>query len=237
MSASESSDVTAINTGDAKAPVVPPSSAANPVRSRIDFALLVGKQLLIYGWVLGFSESVYSACIGIGDTVIDLTKQATAVRRTDVAQHFGVTSGNDDHGFYALLDLPVKPTSVRDLKLSVALSSGEKDESRWPVSFHDARAASVIGPHLITLKLLLPNLSKQEAERLIEFARPALGPRVDGKFPSSLPPPTRFGIDLCCVLENRLLVVAGWLLDPANDLAMAELRIGDESFRFLEDSR
>jgi GT2 family glycosyltransferase len=236
MTANASSDPTAANAGVAASPVIAVPDEETAIYSRIDFAKVAGKQFLVYGWVLGFANSVQNVAINLGDVVIDLSKQGIVVHRPDVAKHFSLSPGNDEHGFYALVPLPDGFSFVDDLVLSVTLPSGQTIDSLWPVSCSVAKGASAIGPHLATLNHLLPNLTREEANRLIEFARPALGFPIEAAYVSSLPPPVRFEIDLCCVLDNRILVVLGWRFDPANELTLAELRIGESAFSLLEDS-
>jgi GT2 family glycosyltransferase len=210
--------------------------AENAVPSRVDFAIVVGRRLLVYGWVLGFARSVRRASVVIGDSVVDLAKHGTVVGRADVAHHFFLPAEDNNHGFYALYDLPEKFSPVDKLKLIATLSSGETGESLWPVLCYDACESSVFEPHAATLNRVLPLLSKHEAKRLREFASPALGSPKEMEVAPSLPSSVRFGIDLCCVLEERIVVVSGWRLDPLNELTQAELRIGNSNFRFLEDA-
>jgi hypothetical protein len=231
-------DLTPESVEDATAttPVVPapPVSAS---AARIDLAQVADSQFLVYGWVLGFTKLINSASINLGGVVIDLVKQAIPVRRPDVAMHFSLETGNDAHGFYALVDLPDKIALVEHLTLVVNHFSGETAESLWPVSWgNDGRAASVIEPHAETLRKLLPHLPRPEARRLVEFARSGLGLQAEAEFLLPLPPPIRVVIDLCCVLDSRLLVVWGWIVDPVDELTQARLRIGASVFQFLENS-
>jgi O-antigen biosynthesis protein len=201
---------------------------------RVDFAQIVGKKFLVYGWVLGFTKLVDRALISLGEIELDLVKQAIPVRRPDVAQHFSLEASKDEHGFYALIDLPSKILTDR-LKLSVNLFSGESAESIWPVSC-DPRQGLTIGPYATTLRELLPQLPRGEAKRLVEFAKPALGPQAEAEYLAGLPPPVRFEVDLCCVLENQILIVWGWLLDPMKELASVQFRLGGSVFDVLQDS-
>jgi GT2 family glycosyltransferase len=231
MTASLSSDLTARSAEGVATPAVQVAGTENGAVARIDFAWVVGKQFLVYGWVLGLTKSAVGASIYFGGVVIDLAKQAIPVRRPDVALHFSMETGNDEHGFYALIDLPEKVALVDHLRLSVTLSSGKTTESRWPVSCLDSLAASVLEPCAATLKGLLPHLPRHEAKRLIEFATPALHLGVP-----TLPPPIRFDIDMCCVLENRILVASGWFFDPVKELTLAQVRVGGSVFDLLENS-
>lgn len=230
MTGSPLSDLTTTRTHVVQAP---PESIG---LSRIDFAQVVDKQFVVYGWILGFTKLVERASISLGDVAIDLVKQAIPVRRPDVAQHFSLGAGNDEHGFYALIDLPVKIASIDRLTLTVNLFSGETAEGLWPVSCGDARAASAIAPYAPAFRELLPQLPRREAKRLVEFARPALGPQVEAEYLVTLPPPVRFGVDLCCVLDSRMLVVTGWLSDPVKELTLTQVRVGRSMFDLRENS-
>ncbi len=222
--------------GLSSSPVIAPAKVESAVLSRIDFAIVVDRQLLVYGWIIGFSTGLRTASLDLGGVLIDLLQTASPVKRPDVVEHFQLPAENQRHGFYALVDLPVKFSLVDDLKLYVTLVSGEAAESRWSVSCHDAPAAPVLEPFVQTLRRLLPHLSKLEAKRLIDFAHPALGQFAPKHYLSSLPPPAGFEVDLCCILEGRVLVVSGWRLDPLKEMTSVELRAGDSVFRFLEDS-
>jgi GT2 family glycosyltransferase len=204
--------------------------------ARIDFAHVVKKQLLIYGWIWDFAKSVDTALLYLGGNVIDLVKQAIRVRRPDVTRHFPIGIGHDDHGFYALVDLPESVASIDYLRLSITLVSGKTTESRWPVASHTAVTAAVLQPCVTTLNGLMRYLPRLEAKRLVEFAAPALWLDMGAEHLAALLQPIRFEIDLCCVLENNILVVFGWLFDPANELTVAQLRIGASVFDLLENS-
>ncbi len=216
-------------------PLVQAPNLKNAGLSRIDFAHVVDGQFLVFGWILGFTKLVDSAAIDLGGVVIDLGKQAIPVRRPDVAQHFSLETGNDEHGFYALIHLSSK-VLIDHFNLTVTTSSGETAESRWPVSCIDADAASALAPHVATLRKLLPQLPRGEAKRLVEFAMPALGLKAEEEYLATLPPPVRFGVDLCCVLGNRVLVVSGWLVDPLKELTRVQLRVGGSVFDLLANA-
>jgi len=231
MIARISSDLMAENADTLTTSVAPPASSGNGVIARIDFAHVTNKQFLVYGWILGFTNSVYSASIHLGSIVVDLIERAIPIPRPDIAQHFSLETSDDKHGFYAIVDLAEEVASVDHLRLSVTLSSGETTVTRWPVSV----ASSATEPYLATFNGLLQYLPRQETKRLIEFAA-ALGLRMDAEYPPTLPPPIRFGIDLCCILENRVLLVSGSVSDPVKELTLTQLRIGRSVFNFLENS-
>jgi hypothetical protein len=234
MTASISSDVTSGSVQNAPTSVVPAAMPANAVVARVDIAHVANKQFLAYGWILGYTKLVHSASIYLGSMVIDLVKQGVPVRRPDVAQHFSLEGVDDTHGFYVLVDLLGKNASVDHLTLSVTLSSGETTEGRWSVSGDSLLDDSVAEPYVTTLNALAPQLSGQEAKRLIAFTT-ALGLHMGAEY-STLPPPVRFTLDLCCVLENRILVVCGWIFDPVHELTLVQLRVGGSMFDVLKNS-
>lgn len=215
--------------------VVKAPRADNAGLSRIDFAQLADRQFLVYGWVLGFANSVEKAWIDLGGVIIDLSKQTIPVRRPDVAQHFSLETGNDEHGFYALIDLPEKIEAIDRLALFVTLSSGETAETSWPVTHCDSGVAEAVAPHAAVLRRLLPNLPRREAKRLVVLAGAALGEQVEEEFLTVLPPPVRFEIDLCTILENRILVISGFVLDPLKEVRLAQVRVDESVFDFLDD--
>jgi hypothetical protein len=171
----------------------------------------------------------------LGEVVVDLTKQALPVRRPDVAQHFSLAPGDDEHGFYALIDLTNNASLDNHLELLVTLASGETTATLWPVSYADALTASNVEPSLAALEGLLRHLPRHEAKRLVEFTTPALGRLKGADSLLALPAPMRLGIDLCCILENQILFASGWVLDPANELARIELRVGGLAFDVLRN--
>src|SRR5579863_8545941 len=234
MNASIVPGVTA-NSAVSTTPTTAPVKPGNVVLARVDFAHVASDKLFVCGWILGLRRSVHSASIHLGSIAVDLLKQAVMVRRPDIAQHLSLDAGDDQHGFYALIDLPEAFDVVDDLRLSVLLSSGEKAETYWPVPHDIVLSASAQEPYLATCNNLLPRLSKPEAKRLVEFAT-ALGLSVAPELLATLPPPVRFAIDLCCLLEGQILLVSGWIFDPARDLTLAQLRVGGSVFNLLENS-
>jgi O-antigen biosynthesis protein len=77
-------------------------------------------------------------------------------------------------------------------------------------------------------------LPGREATRLVEFACFALGPEVEAAY-ATLPAPFRFAIEFCGILDERILVIAGWIYDPIGDLSLAQVRVGGMAFNFLEN--
>lgn len=213
-------------------PVVHTTRPEEASAARIDFAYVVDKQFLVYGWIWEFATSVKGAAIQLGGVTVDLEKLAVRVRRPDVTRHFSAGGGSDQHGFCALVTLPDAITAIDRLTLTVTLHSGETMESRWPVACYAVLDAAAIQPHVKTLEELAKYLPKAEAKRLAAFAGLAL--RVGTG--TELPSPVRFEVDLCCVLENRILVVFGWVFDPARELSLAQLRAGEEAFDLLANS-
>ena len=53
---------------------IPPKPESGPVVS-IDFAHLVEKRLIVYGWVLGFAKAVDRASIEIDGVVVELARR------------------------------------------------------------------------------------------------------------------------------------------------------------------
>jgi hypothetical protein len=234
MTASTLPGLTAERAGDAP-PTISPVTPETAAIARIDFAHAANGQFVIYGWILGRTKSVRSASIHFGSIVVDLAKQAFSVRRPDIAQHFSLETTDDEHGFYALIDLPDKFAIVDYLDLSITISSGEKTETHWPVAVLGTVPASVNDPYLMTFHRLLPLLPRAEAKRLIEFAL-ALGLPVGAEHMPLLPPPIGFAIELCCVLQNRVLLVSGWIFDPLKDLTQVQIRVGGSVFNLLDSS-
>ncbi len=210
-------------------------SPQSPAAARIDLACVVDKQLLVYGWALNFSTCLRSAVIHFGDADVDLGTQAITVRRVDVTRHFPTQARNDEHGFYSLIDLPFGAEAVNQLRLSIDLRSGEATETQWPVLHGDA-AISELQDKTSTLKTLLRQLPRSDAARLRDFAADALPLAVRSESPGALPPPVQFEIDLCSVIENRILVVAGWVFDPVNELTVAQVSFGASTFDLLGSS-
>jgi len=217
--------VSAIQPLAASATAALPAEA--PARSsllamRVDFAHAVGARLLVYGWVVGLSQSVASALLFAGDSEFDLFTDAVRVRRPDVTQNFrdqGLVG--DDHGFLALLEVADLPVSVRTLRLQVVLASGNSADSEWPILRDAAIAGATLRAHEGALRPLIPQLSARQRRVLAGFgATPRLALRVgdlsepaaDGAY--ALP----LHIQLCCVLPGGVLVVGGVLPRPVQEV-------------------
>ena len=84
------------------------------------------------------------------------------------------------------------------------------------------------------LRALLPHLPRKEAQRLVEFAGPVLGLIREADYLPSLPPPVRFEVDLCCILENRFFLLIGWLFDPTKEVSSAQVSLGRSVLSFLK---
>lgn len=204
-----------------------------PVPARVDFALAADGKLLIYGWVLGYSRVIERLSADLNGTVFDLTENSILVCRPDVAQHFSLEAGNDAHGFYALIDLRETVPAVDRFALRVTLCTGETGESYWPVVICAGDLPSSLAPHAATLRKLLPALPRREAKRLVEFASPALGAQAE--LMAALPPPLQFQLDLCCIVENHILLICGWLLDPLKQLSKVQVCIGNSVSSLLDE--
>lgn len=193
--------------------------------ARVDFALVEGDSFLVYGWILGFSNLVRTASIQFGTTIVDLMSQSLQVRRPDVALHFSRPPSDDMHGFYALARLPEGSASVDRLRFTFALVSGETHESLWPVEQYGQLPESDRQSYTATFAPLLRQLPRQDVRRLIDFVSPEQRPKLKVFF-ETLPPPIGLELDLCCLLEDRVLLVYGWTFDPANELKTVELSVG-----------
>ena len=217
-------------------PTIPTAKVDDTVTARIDFAHVVENQIFIYGWILDLSTEVDTALVHVGEFVIDLMKQAIRLRRPDIAQHFAKKTGSDEHGFYALIDLPEDIDTVTDIRLCITLSSGKTAESRWPAWQDDSVPPAILPAYATTLKELLHDLPPAEAKCLIEFVPPALRVHTAAKAREIFPPLVQYAVDSCWLLENRILVVSGWLVDPLSCLTLVQLSVGSSLFSFLEGS-
>ena len=232
MTASISSDLTSKAAESTAPPVTPPKPESAAV-ARIDFVRVANQQFFIYGWILGLTKSVQRAFLQIDSVVIDVLKQTIPLRRPDIAQHFLLDAKDDEHGLYGLIDLPDKFAIPDHVKLSITLASGEKTETHWPLPAQGALPASETEPYLAAFTRLLPVLPRAEAKRLAQFAI-ALGLPIAAEHLPALPPPIRFAIEQCCVLEDRILLVSGWVFDPLEELTQVGLRVGGSAFDLLE---
>jgi len=204
-----------------------PAAGEAPARSgllamRVDFAHAVGARLLVYGWVVGLSQTVASALLFAGDSEFDLFVDAVRVPRPDVTQNFRDQGlAGDGHGFLALLEVADLPVSVRTLRLQVVLASGNSADSEWPILRDAAIAGATLRAHEGALRPLIPNLSARQRRVLAGFgATPRLALRV-----SDLSEPAADGayalplhIQLCCVLPGGVLVVGGVLPRPVQEV-------------------
>jgi GT2 family glycosyltransferase len=202
--------------------------------ARIDIALLSGDSLLVYGWILDLSSAVKSASVHFANTSIDLVNQSARLRRPDVAQHFSRLSSNEAHGFYALVDLPEGHAAADQLTLSIVLASGESIESQWPVQRYEQAADPARQSIILIFRTLIGQLSRIAARRLVNFMPPHERSQLSVGPSFTLPPPIRFEIELCCILEDRILAVYGWLFDPADELKSVELKVGALVFDLFE---
>ena len=215
--------------------VAAPDPSATGAAARIDFALQAGQYLLVYGWVLGLSDRVESAAIHAGDNAIDLLGQSWRVRRPDVGKHFSRPAWDDLHGFYVLAELPGDLTAIDHLRLTFALRSGEKHESGWPIQQQSQVAEMILETYQATLTQLLRDLPRSEGHRLVNFLPAEKRQRLEFQF-ETLSPPIRFELELCCLLEDRVLLVCGWIFDPANELRSVEFNAAGQVVDLLVDS-
>src|ERR1700733_13601637 len=126
------------------------TKSENAALARIDFAHVANHQFFVYGWILGFTKSIQSASIHLGSMNIDLLRQSLRVRRPDIVQHLSLESGDDQHGFYVLMDLPENFVPVHHRRLSILISSGKKTETHWAVAGSETLPPAVTEPYLAT---------------------------------------------------------------------------------------
>jgi GT2 family glycosyltransferase len=229
MSLTKSSDL-ATTTAAVEVPVIAKSVPGDEPIARIDLLHVANGRAFVYGWILGLAKAVERAFIYAGSAVFDI-KEATVVPRPDIAEHFSLDSNDQQHGFCAIFDLP--QDFVQDyVSLYVALDSGKSSETRWPFSGHGSLKESQIEPYTTALTRTLPLVQRPEARRLAEFAE-IIGLSWGTEYLPALPPPVRFSFDLCCVLDDTILVIVGWIFDPAKDLTLAQVQIGGSNFDLL----
>jgi GT2 family glycosyltransferase len=205
----------------------PPSITAS-----VDFAHLLGNRLLVYGWIFGVAKQLHRAFIVVGDVEIDLQRHARTVPRPDVSLHFSTAPG-EELGFYLLVDLQRPAEDAESLLLRVALPSGETQESRWAFQRHDPAAFSLPPSDFATLSGVLRTLPAMDRARLARVLSQDAKAGRELAVSHALPLGIRLEIDFCCVLDQRVLVVYGWLLDPAEAVVALELGVGNEVFDLL----
>ena len=232
---SGTSDPTAMEEQDSVDLLAPAADLPGPITASVDFAHLVGDSLLVYGWIVGPAEQNYTASIQVEDVLVDLTAYSKRFRRPDVSQHFS-TAPDEEHGFYLLLDLRHPAADVDWLLLSIALLSGETHESRWTILRHDPFRVSIPQSDLATLRGMLRSLPALDRMRLARFLAQDTDSGQEAEPPAALPSAVQFEVDFCCVLDGHILVVYGWLLDPAEEVLAVELGIGNEVFDILNSS-
>lgn len=200
---------------------------------RIDIARKSGSQLFLYGWILGFSDAVSQALLHCGESVIDLRERAIRLPRPDVTQHFSsqVPPDNHHHGFYLLVDLPDLAMPFTQLRLSLTSQAGLTAEGYWPVLSEDGPS---ISPEMFNG--LARQLPEKEVPRLAAFAKLAL-PVAMSPAQHEVEMPTRFEVELCCLLGGGLLIVAGVLCDPMNDIVSLKLAVSTSDFDLLEQAK
>lgn len=192
------------------------SSSADPV-GRVDFARRSGGQLLVYGWILGLASGISRATLDYGNLSVDLCGQAIRVPRPDVTRHHSSTVSADDnyHGFYVLVDLPDPQMPEAQLRLFITSRAGRSSESHWSVSPDMSQGM------LDVLKGLIRQVPQSEADRLAAFA--GLSPQQEA---DSVDTPTHFEVQLCCILGQRLVIVAGMLSNVRREISAIELTLG-----------
>ena len=215
---------------------VPESTVAAGAASsmvQVDFAQVFDDYLLVYGWIFGLSKAVARAELRHGESVVDLLGCAVRVPRPDVTRHLAAYAAEgDEHGFCLMVG--VSPSNPRGtaVTLTVALESGEVTESSWPVGHGSAAVITFFGQHRAVLERLLQGLEPALAQQLRELAAPLRVPLGTGATPTAALP-YRHDIGLSCVLDHRLLLVAGRLEDPHTAIEAGQLSIGLKSWDLL----
>jgi GT2 family glycosyltransferase len=213
-------------------------SVARGPAVRVDFAHVFRNYLLVYGWVFGLSKWVASAAVRHGEQSLDLLSLAVRMPRPDVTQHFSPEEevDDDEHGFCLLAPLQDFNGEPSSLLLSVALHSGATAESFWPIGRGEQSVTDFFQQNRTTLGLLLARLRPAETAVLRDLLLPpALPVPASVSVAPAIPPALRFQfeVDLCCVLENRILLILGWLIDLDKSLTGAQVRIGATTLDFL----
>jgi GT2 family glycosyltransferase len=220
-------------TTESQAAMPPPATQVEShIFASLDFAHLAGGKLLLYGWILGFATRVESALIEFEKMEIDLGAYTRKLRRPDVSQHFA--AANDEHGFYALIDLPQAASEANDFRLRISLLSGETQESRWTIQRH-GHLSAIPRPDMDTLRAILPHLPALDRLRLSRLLGGAPEAENAG-LPTTVGLPMQLEPDSCCVLDRRILVVCGSLVDPANELIDIQVSVGNELFDLFTNS-
>ena len=204
---------------------------------RVDFANVSRGHLLVYGWIWGLVRRVARAEIQYGEVLIDVLALAKSVPRPDVTRHFtpgarDPAAEDDHHGFYFCVALPDGGVRPSYLRLAVLLHSGEKTERVWPVGFGEAPVTAFFQEDRATLNWLLQNLSAPEAERLRTLALPPVAAASPER--GAAPLQLQFAVELCCLLEERIVVVTAALNERDPHLSSARLTAGKSSIDLLK---
>lgn len=219
-------------------PAPVPESAAKETTgaAHIDLALVSGDQILVIGWILDFPQEVKIASISFGDSTIDLLSKGIRVPRSDVARHFRKQSADTHHGFYFLADLPPGHQAISELRLTYFHLSGDSHESLWPIKDYFPIADSIHQTFASTFIDLVRSLPRHEVKRLVKFVSPEHRSKLALAQSSILPPPAEIETDLCCLIEDHFLVIAGSLVDPTDEVKTFELKVGGVTFDFLAEA-
>jgi GT2 family glycosyltransferase len=207
-------------------------AAAGPM-VQVDFAQVFDDYLLVYGWIFGLSKTITRAELRHGDSAVDLLGRAVRVPRPDVTRHLAAYAvEGDDHGFCLMVG--VSPSNPRgtSVTLTVALESGEVTESSWPVGHGSAAVITFFGQHRAVLERLLQGLEPSFAQQLRELAAPLRMP-LGTVATTTAALPFRHDIGLSCILDHRLLLVAGWLEDPRTAIETGQLSVGLKTWDLL----
>jgi len=212
-----------------------PAGAANTAAIRVDFAGIFQDHLVVYGWVLGLTHAVKGMRVVHGDTIEDVLAAVIRVPRPDVSRHFAAHAGSDSdlHGFLVILALPGVAQGPSSFRLSVTFNSGETADSVWEVQGGEPQAVSFFQQHQATFGSIVSRLDAHQAVPLRNMLA-AVMPKL-ATLPVSAAASASFGFetDFCCILENRVLVVAGWFIDPHASVGAAQIQFGTETLDFL----
>jgi GT2 family glycosyltransferase len=210
-----------------EAPTPASAAGAAPV-ARVDLAQIFRDRLFVSGWIFGLSDGVASATLRFGEQTIDLLQLACRVSRPDVTRHLAEHSAADDHhGFCVVVALSGGGEPASSVRLSVALRSGPTAESLWPVGRGEEAVAGFLKRNPSTREALLQHLGHRDAAPFADLLTPA-GMAVMAALPF------QFDVDLCCVLEGRILLITGWLADPDQRVTAAHVSVGDLTLDFLD---
>ena len=179
---------------------------------RLDLASRCGDHLVLFGWILGLAAGVSRAEVQHGDMVIDLLQDSFPVPRPDVTAHF-TSSGpwaDDHHGFYVAFPLPVNHSPTSYARLSVTYATGQRADGVWPVNSGDGAVGVFFQQNKTNLAWLLECLPAASADWLRLHVPAFVVPRA-------AKPKLSMKIDLCCFLDEQILLASGSLVTSISE--------------------